>query len=112
MWCWEWFCTKQNLDAVVQRGKNYCLEKCPWIYKGDEISYTNGTFRYVENLSIVTGGKAEHVGPDARRCVNVVLEDLRSVLLIDFFSELRISLRMRMGRKFWMFENQREYMHN
>lgn len=40
----------------------------------------------MENLSIVTGEKAECMGPDAGRCVNVVVRDLWSVLLIDFFS--------------------------
>ena len=42
----------------------------------------------MDNLSIVTEGKAEHMDPDAGRCVNVVVEDLSSMLLIDFFSEI------------------------
>lgn len=30
----------------------------------------------MDSLSIVTVGKAKHVGPDAGRCVNVVVGDL------------------------------------
>lgn len=41
--------------------------------------------KHMDSLYMVTVGKAEHMGPDAGRYVNVAVGDLWSVLLIDFF---------------------------
>ena len=40
--------------------------------------------RYIDRLPTVIVGKAEHMGPDVGRCLDVVV-DLCSVLLFDFF---------------------------
>lgn len=63
----------------------YCYRKGSELISGEiPLKLRERDLRYMDNLPTVIVGKAEHMGPDVGRCLDIVV-DLWSVLLFDFF---------------------------